>query len=637
MFDRRAVSSVFAIAIAAAWSGNGRCGEVERQGELRRLVEVMVDAARAEASTPSWRTFLARAYGAKALVPHLATFFSHTSPKVRQDMYGLVGWLGANTSRPSVRRDAVDRLAGVLKREGTGRRSPAGVVTWALLRFSPGDFSDRAKEHIAEFLRVPSESRELTSKIIRIVGLADIRSQIPTLKGLLSDEIRYRSRSSTPGPASWEARKALARMGSVEDIERCIEIVESATDPRMRVAIGLGDLSYIRRREIVEYLLKYLHDDTEFTPIGSEEAVRYGSLTYTYAHFAASALHEMIRDFPLQKRPGFCTQEDIRTCREWMAAHRDYELRMESHSPDEAPLADDAQPVTELSKVQRAVLDRLLAAYADRWGGYERRISGLWDIMSHAFGAEILPPALPHLSDPSAIVRILAVHLVGAAAADLEDQKARRDAIEQLVLSLDDSEAGRSASERACEYLNDTTSADFTDKARDALVRLVTRERPLERTLFAKLVLVAGIADIPSLLPRLKAILDAEKEPQGSRNWWRSAGWAAMRARARMGVEADIARCIEIVEAEPEVKRRLPMYFGHLSYVRRREVVDYFRKYLDSNETIYRRSGAYAGFAAYQLSRMLQGFPVKKLGPGNYSAQNILDCRQWQVAYDLVR
>jgi hypothetical protein len=97
-----------------------------------------------------------------------------------------------------------------------------------------------------------------------------------------------------------------------------------------------------------------------------------------------------------------------------------------------------------------------------------------------------------------------------------------------------------------------------------------------------EIILLAGVADLKSELPRLKQFIDehegklkqqheenlaewartVEKMPERrqarfadsllEQYWQSSLVWDALRARARMGVKEDIARCIELVEPHPD-------------------------------------------------------------------------------------
>jgi hypothetical protein len=120
------------------------------------------------------------------------------------------------------------------------------------------------------------------------------------------------------------------------------------------------------------------------------------------------------------------------------------------------------------------------------------------------------------------------------------------------------------------------------------------------------------------------------------RQWWEGTlVWAALRARARMGVKEDIQRCIELVEARPNEDYKVGKPLRDLAYVRQPEVVDYiYYEYLKSDR---KTAGdppcvppvTYASRAAWALSQMVRGFP-SEWGRGAGPA-TIERCRKWMA------
>jgi hypothetical protein len=198
------------------------------------------------------------------------------------------------------------------------------------------------------------------------------------------------------------------------------------------------------------------------------------------------------------------------------------------------------------------------------------------------------------------------------------------------------------------------TSADFSEESKQGL-RTLFRQAVESGHVSKTVVLLVGVADLESELPRLKKlinelegllkrrhqryleecreVLDSLPErPEGvppshlrkpyeknlKKQYWQSSLlWAALRARARMGVEEDIHRCIEMVESHPDEGYRATRLFKEMSYVRREQVVSYLAGYLE-NETLepyWRRHMermTYGQYAAQALARMLRGFPANE-------------------------
>lgn len=194
---------------------------------------------------------------------------------------------------------------------------------------------------------------------------------------------------------------------------------------------------------------------------------------------------------------------------------------------------------------------------------------------------------------------------------------------------------------------------DLSPDAKRVLHNLLSRvtdgtyENPYQ---IQEIILLIGIADIQSELPRLQEIIDHRDEalrqmhqreidkwheqvaawgeniPLGlqlsgerlrKKTYWQSSTlWDALRARARMGVKEDIRRCIEMAESHPDSDYRSNCLFNQLAYIRQPDVVEYLAGYLDSDKRP--RSGgldtittSYAASAAKSIVKMLEDTPIK--------------------------
>jgi hypothetical protein len=181
-------------------------------------------------------------------------------------------------------------------------------------------------------------------------------------------------------------------------------------------------------------------------------------------------------------------------------------------------------------------------------------------------------------------------------------------------------------------------TSDFTDHSKEILRELVAVHS------WRELVLVVGVAAMKSELPRLQAIIDdlegklkQQYQPPSPREgsyWEGSVLWAALRARARLGVTEDIQRCIDMVEAHPDPGYRGGWLLRELSYVRQPEVVAYLSEYLQTNQPLPWAGddaivGTYAQRAASALAWMLEDFPTK---PGRSIGQRDIETiRKWMA------
>jgi hypothetical protein len=605
----------------------GHAGEAADRNPIDKFLGACMDHLRERRSTPHVGTILENAFGGEELIPFIEPHLGYHRAEVRYALrYWLVG-LGQDSDDLAVRRRVVDKLMEKRKGDEEGWTFTNMGFSGRLLRFTASVFSEGARARLVQLLAYPPEDRSALSEIILLVGVADIKSQIPVLKALLSDSDKYDGgRNLAPGPPSWEARKARARMGVEKDIRYCIRVVESEPDPDRRILSGLQDLSYIRQPEIVDYLRKQLDSRARIVPPGMEE---HGPIRH--AAYAVGALHTMMLGFPIQKHYYAITNEDIEICRRWMKGKTKRDIiGFEGAGP--RPVGGQRIRGSKLSRADQDFVKRAMQAYVEVLGG--DTVSGRMGVfLARAFGADIAPRLEAYTRDGSDTVRHFAYKYLANVGHRPPEAGVRRDIVEKLARGMGDVTARRSAYEGLLAF----TRADFSRAARETVTQLLAG-KPTDPRFLGGLALVVGVADIPSQLPVLKGIVDRENARQGSKEWWESPGWAAMRARARMGVEADVERCIELVEAESNVLMRLDRLFRDLSYVRQRQVVAYFRKYLDGDKALPDRltRSVAPKLAIGCLARMIRGFPVKKKGR-SHSKEDVKLCREWMAAYDLIR
>lgn len=288
-------------------------------------------------------------------------------------------------------------------------------------------------------------------------------------------------------------------------------------------------------------------------------------------------------------------------------------------------------------------------------------------------GVDLIPYLEDYMKDPNERVRWRAYAFIVHLGLDTEEVPARERIVEKLVRRLGEEEA-KGNWQYLVERLARFTSADFSEQSRrlvrDLLLRALT-DRHVSRR--GDIILLAGVADLKSELPRLKEFIDehegklkqqhekrlaewrqvVEKMPERNRayyartllkQYWHSGLiWPALRARARMGVKEDIARCIELVESHPDEDYRVAWLLKELSYVRQPEVVDYLHKYLKSEKVRESKGadtvvGTYAQHAAKALAQMLRGFPGRKSIGGDKETIELR--RKWmaeQKEWDIIR
>ncbi len=240
----------------------------------------------------------------------------------------------------------------------------------------------------------------------------------------------------------------------------------------------------------------------------------------------------------------------------------------------------------------------------------EQRSYGEHKINVEEYGTDLLPFLEQYLNDDSGRVRREAYVLLKRVGESSDREQVRQEIVYKLLEGLNDDEGvvrGNTA-----RWLQSFSAGDFSAASKRFLSEKLRTLSEEQSSPAVGIVLLIGVADIKSELPSLALILKENENRFDSEGWDRSMAWAALKARARMGVKEDIKRCIELVEARPE-KDRVMFLLQDLSYVRQPEVVEYLRNYLNSNKTIP-PSGCtpgliYADRAASALREMLLGFP----------------------------
>ena len=230
---------------------------------------------------------------------------------------------GRQSKKVDERQRVVEKL--LETRFEAGLRCTVSLPKRILRYFSSEDHSEKTKQMIeADFLSGPSRPT------ILLVGAAGMNSLLPQLKKLVDDvnePVRIRSRSNKHKLA-WAALRARARMGVKEDVQRCIELVESYPREHFRVSRWWWEGSYIRQPEVVEYLQKYLFSDKSVPRDVDHVGI-------SYSVYATSALRQMLHDYPGRHDvlTVFWTEDEVEQFRTWMKDQK--QKQQEAEKPEE--------------------------------------------------------------------------------------------------------------------------------------------------------------------------------------------------------------------------------------------------------------------------------------------------------------
>lgn len=251
-------------------------------------------------------------YGYK-IIPVAEPYLQDSNFNVRSAAYGIIWSAGRRSKDTSERQHVVEKL---LAYSFNDRRFKGSMADRLLSSFRAVDYSETAKQMLKEEL-----ASSPVYRTILLVGAADMN--LPLLKQFVDDvneplEPFGVFRKASHGRA-FAAMMARGRMGIKEDVQRCIDLVESHPDERFRVGVLLDRISYIRQPEVVQYLKRYLMmDKTEDSKV---------SLRKTYAQRAARALSKILEDFPRSKDgKSMAPRELVEYQRKWMSEQTEWNI-----------------------------------------------------------------------------------------------------------------------------------------------------------------------------------------------------------------------------------------------------------------------------------------------------------------------
>ena len=289
-------------------------------------------------------------------------------------------------------------------------------------------------------------------------------------------------------------------------------------------------------------------------------------------------------------------------------------------------------------------VSRFLASSAECMRGHRTSPPELVAPLVKTYGGDaLLAHVDPYLDHESESVRRTMYRWVGSMGLASEDIPFRRKVVDRLAEGIErESRKGSPRGPRPGQQLLKFASPDFSDGAKERLASTLRAQHQAGGgAQFNDTILLAGVAEIRSLLPLLAEIASAEAGRPSRFRWKVKASWCARRARARMGVEEDVAHCIDAVESAPEKLERFSRGFRDLAYVQQSEVVSYLGSYLGRRgyfippgwEELAEKRGppSYGAFAAVALGRMLRGFPLKKNHAGLITREEVETCRKWMA------
>jgi hypothetical protein len=192
---------------------------------------------------------------------------------------------------------------------------------------------------------------------------------------------------------------------------------------------------------------------------------------------------------------------------------------------------------------------------------------------------------------------------------------------------------------------------EVVERLVNALVSKEEIDRELQGTyadlLYKELIRVSGVAQLREALPRLAGLLldEAEFETKWQRigrKWYYTAGWNARLARARMGIEGDINKCIQLVDRVQDTHLKIYHLLPAVAYIRQPQAIQYLRGYLNSDIVLKTDcvEEPVAAFVLDLLAESVRDFPIEKKPGRGYGQDEIKQARKWmreQSQWNIIR
>lgn len=267
----------------------------------------------------------------EAILPHLDPYLADPNPEVRADCVRLLLGVHLLTDSSAARKQVADRLL----RMAADNPADGKAIYPRMLIFRQSDFSEEARTAVRKkFLEYYADREKegaAFSSLILLEGIANIKEDAELLHKLVEeksdDSMQAKMTSGTGvwwGKLSWQASKALARMGDAKETSRCLEMADSA-DPNQRVMTLFPQIAYIRQPSVVEYFKKHLFSEEMWQKPSNHS----GDNLRDYAREIVGQLSDMVEGFPIESfrfATGKTDQQIILEVKQWFEAHPDYSV-----------------------------------------------------------------------------------------------------------------------------------------------------------------------------------------------------------------------------------------------------------------------------------------------------------------------
>lgn len=245
-------------------------------------------------------------------VTNVRQYTTHESEELRRDVYALLWQLGKEQTDQQKQQNIVELLSECVQVENDFLRNQ--LLKW-LQDFQESDFNERSTA-ILENIKWPKGD---SSSVIRLTGIAQLKSRLTELKELVRNESADAGTDMWYETNEWAALLALARMGDEESLHIVLDRVRKETDIVVRATVLLKDLAYTKQSTAFDTLKIYLNSEERLP--ATKETVP-GVLEACYA---AALFSKYLKDFPI-KETDF-SEAQVLKARVWVNAQNKWQFR----------------------------------------------------------------------------------------------------------------------------------------------------------------------------------------------------------------------------------------------------------------------------------------------------------------------
>jgi len=184
-------------------------------------------------------------------VKRLHEYDNHPSEELRRDLLAMTWRYGLASTDSTARRAMVNFMLDVFTH---GTSFLQGQAITFLQDFQAADFDERALARLDEI----SWAGEYGNEIIRLIGIANVRSRTDDLEATADTDWDSMPRVNLYGSETWAAALALARFGDRPMAERVIATVKTEPNLITRATQLFAELGYTRHPLAFDALRSYL-------------------------------------------------------------------------------------------------------------------------------------------------------------------------------------------------------------------------------------------------------------------------------------------------------------------------------------------------------------------------------------------